>query len=105
LIDLTGSDLGKVIGRGRSGHRRHGPGTITPWPAAFTARNNKNAVERSNKLDLTGLILTSKENSREWMEEPCWRKNGRYLEFLRERIKVSCISWILFSEVRAAAGS
>src|SRR5919112_2296204 len=36
LIDLMGSALGRVGGRG-SGQRRHGPGTMTPWALAIVA--------------------------------------------------------------------
>src|SRR5688572_18824778 len=44
LIDLMGRARGRVTGRGGVGHRRQGPGTITPCAeataaAAMTSRN------------------------------------------------------------------
>src|SRR6266550_6450395 len=47
LMDLMGRERGKLTGRGRSGQRLHGPGTITPCADALAAIANNNGTDSS----------------------------------------------------------
>jgi hypothetical protein len=54
------------MGRGRSGHRLQGPGTITPCAAALAIVSNTIEITGNNNRSFTDLIISSLANSQKF---------------------------------------
>jgi hypothetical protein len=81
LMDLIGSARGSGmgIGRGISGHRRHGPGTMIPWAFVTVAIPQQNKTRRKSRISVVRSIKISKYRALTLAGS----KNGAHEHFLR----------------------